>query len=140
MSLLFEEKSYNIIGAAMAVHKELGQGFLEAVYQEAMEKEFSCRNIPFTREALIPIYYKKEKLKKSYIADFICYNEIIVELKALSALTSEHQAQLINYLTATRLNLGILFNFGKTSLEYKRIVNEKSVSIRENPRTNGETE
>ena len=88
MELLYEEETYLIIGAAMAVHQELGNGFLEAVYQEALEKEFILRKIPYKREVPVTIYYKNEPLNKCYISDFICYNKIIIELKALSALNS----------------------------------------------------
>lgn len=121
--ILFKEETYEIIGAAFDVHKELKNGFLEPVYQEALAKEFGLRDIPFQKEELINIYYKGEKLEKCFKADFICYNNIIVELKALSDLSSEHEAQLINYLKATRKKLGILINFGKPSLQYKRIIN-----------------
>ena len=93
MDLLYEKESYSIIGAAIAVHQELGCGFLEAVYQEALEKEFLIRNIPYKREIPLTIYYKNEPLDKFYAADFVCYDKIIVELKALSAITNEHQAQ-----------------------------------------------
>ena len=125
MSLLYEEESYLIIGAALAVHKELGNGFFEAVYQEALEKEFYIRNIQHCREAPLRIYYKNEPLNKFYMADFICFGKIIVELKALSAITSDHHAQVLNYLKASRLNLGIIMNFGKQNLEHKRIIKEK---------------
>jgi len=125
MELLYEEESYAIIGAAIAVHKELGNGFLEAVYQEALEKEFRIRKIPYKREVQLTIFYKNEPLNKIYIADFICFDKIIVELKALSAITSEHHAQVLNYLKASMLNLGLIMNFGKQSLEYKRIIKEK---------------
>jgi len=100
MELLYEDKSYLIIGAAMAVHQELGHGFLEAVYQEALENEFSQRNIPFKSEIPVTIYYKDKPLKKGYFADFICYNEIIVELKALSSLKNGHRAQILNYINS----------------------------------------
>jgi GxxExxY protein len=122
MSLLFEKESYSIIGAAMSVHQELGYGFLEAIYQEALEKEFQHKDIPYKREMPIKIYYKNEPLNKFYIADFICYDKIIVELKALSALTVDHQGQILNYLAATKLKLGLLLNFGRKSLEHKRII------------------
>ena len=135
MNLIYEEETYSIIGAAMTVHQELGHGFLETVYQEALEKEFKLRGITFKREMPITIYYKNEPLNKYFIVDFICYEKIIVELKALSALSTEHQAQILNYLTATRLKLGLLLNFGKPNLEHKRIINEKSALLRENPQT-----
>jgi GxxExxY protein len=124
MDLLYEKETYSIIGAAIAVHQELGNGFLEAVYQEALEKEFIIRNIPYKREAQLTIYYKNEPLKKFYTADFICYDKIIVELKTLTAITTEHQAQVLNYLKASRLHPGLILNFGKQSLENKRIVKE----------------
>ena len=126
MDLLYEEESYAIIGASIAVHKELGNGFLEAVYQEALEKEFQIRKIPYKREVPLKIYYKNKPLNKTYIADFICFDKIIVELKALSAIASEHHAQVLNYLKASRLNLGLIMNFGKQSMEHKRIIKEKN--------------
>jgi len=122
MDLVYEKETYDIIGAAMEVHKELGQGFLEAVYQEALEKEFIEKKIPYKREIPLIIYYKNKPLEKYYIADFICYDKIIIELKALTAITSEHQAQVLNYLTATRMKLGLIINFGKKSIEHKRII------------------
>ena len=122
MDYLYEEETYSIIGAAMMVHQELGYGFLEAVYQEALEKEFQLRNIPYKREIPLKIYYKNEPLEKCYIADYICYDKIIVELKALSQITPEHQGQVVNYLSATKLKLGLIFNFGKKSLEHKRVI------------------
>jgi len=122
MGLLYEKETYSIIGAAMTVHHELGNGFLEAVYQEALEKEFKQRNIPYKREMPIRIYYKDEPLEKCYIADFLCFDNIIIELKAVSSITSDHQGQVLNYLTATRLKLGLILNFGKKSLEHQRII------------------
>lgn len=120
--IVYKEESYKILGACFEVHKELGCGFLEAVYQEALEKEFESQKIPYKREAELSITYKKELLKKKYIADFICFDKIIIELKALTALNSEHEAQVLNYLKATSFNLGILVNFGEQSLKYKRLV------------------
>ena len=119
---LYKTETYNIIGAAMEVHKELGCGFLEAIYQEALELEFQYRKIPFLKEAKLDVYYKQQLLKKFFEADFICYDNVIVELKALSALNSEHESQLLNYLKATGLKVGLLINFGGKSLEYKRMV------------------
>jgi len=121
-NFLYKSETFKIIGAAMEVHKELGCGFFEAVYQEALELEFQYDKIPYQREAQLNIYYKGQLLKKYYQADFICYDGIIVELKALSALTSEHESQLLNYLKATGLKVGLLINFGNKSLEYKRMV------------------
>ena len=122
MELLCKNEVYQIIGAAMDVHKELGCGFLEAVYQEALELEFQLREIPFHRKAKLDIYYKEQILNKYYEADFICFDKIILEIKALSGLISEHESQLLNYLKATKLKVGLLINFGKQSLEYKRMV------------------
>ena len=125
--ILYKEEAYKIIGAAYEVHKELRSGFLEPVYQEAMDREFKMQGIPYEREYLINIFYKNEKLDKYYKADFICFNEIIVELKALPDITTEHESQLINYLKATHKKLGILINFGKPSLQYKRIINSEQI-------------
>ena len=124
--IIFKEESYNIVGACMRVHAELGSGFLEAVYQEALEKEFTKSNIPFERHKKLALYYKEEKLKKYYVADFLCYDKIILELKALKFLHATMDDQLRNYLKATNSRLGILANFGKPSLEYKRILNSKT--------------
>ena len=122
MELIYKQEVFDIIGAAMEVHRELGCGFLEAVYQEALELEFQLRNIPYRREAKLDIYYKGQLLNKQYEADFICYDKIIVELKALSDLIPEHESQLLNYLKATKMRVGLLINFGQQSLEYKRMV------------------
>jgi len=121
--IILQNESYNIIGACMAVHRELGCGFLEAIYQEALEEEFKLRNIPYIREKQLEIIYKGKLLDKKYQADFICYESIIIELKALSELNLIHQSQVINYLKATNLKLGILVNFGQRSLETKRVLN-----------------
>ena len=123
-TLIYKDEAYKIIGAAMAVHRELGCGFLEAVYQEALEIEFKQQNIPYLREAPISIYYKGVELQKLYVADFICYNNIIVELKALDSIEGIHEAQVINYLKATGFKLGLLINFGECRLNYKRLINE----------------
>ena len=122
MKLYHKEEIYQIVGAAMEVHRELGCGFLEPVYQEALELEFQHRGFPYEREAKLDILYKGQLLKKYYEADSICFDKIIVELKALSELTSEHESQLLNYLKATGLKVGLLINFGTQSLEYKRMV------------------
>ena len=122
MEYLYEKETYAIIGAAMEVHKELGYGFLEAVYQEALGIEFQQRGIPYKREQPLTIYYKNKPLDKFYIPDFICYDKIIIELKAIDKIKPEHEGQVINYLTATKLKLGLILNFGKQSLEQKRII------------------
>ena len=117
-----DPQSYAIIGAAMEVHRELGAGFFEPVYQEALAIEFAVRDILFAREVLVPVSYKGWDLKSSYKADFICFGDIILEVKALSEIPRFAEAQAINYLKATRLNRALIINFGATKLEYKRIV------------------
>ncbi|MFW6147955.1 MAG: GxxExxY protein [Thermodesulfobacteriota bacterium] len=104
------------------VHKELGCGFLEAVYQEGLEREFTMQQIPFKAQPIIHIRYKGQPLNKTYQPDFVCYEEILVEIKAISGLTGLEEAQLINYLKATGLTIGLLLNFGAKSLEHKRLV------------------
>lgn len=113
---------YKIIGACMNVHNELGCGFLEAVYQEALSFEFLDLRIPFQKEKVLDVYYKDHLLEKKYVADFLCFNEIILELKAVEAMHPEHIAQVLNYLKATRKKVGLLVNFGVTKLQYKRII------------------
>lgn len=120
--LIYKDEFYKIVGCAMEVHRELGSGFLEAVYQEALILEFNNQGIPHRSQQEIDIYYKEKLLNKKYISDFLCYNEIIVELKTVEKLKSEHYAQVLNYLKATKCTLGILINFGSSSLEYKRII------------------
>ena len=120
-SLLYKEESYKIIGAAMEVHRLLGCGFVEPVYQEPLEKEFAIRGIPYEREKELTIRYKGSTLTKTFRVDFVCYNKIILELKAAKEFSDEHYAQIYNYLRASALDLGILMNFGNTSLEYERV-------------------
>lgn len=117
-----DQTTYRIIGAAIEVHKELGCGFLEAVYQEALEREFKAQGISYNSQPVLQILYKGELLDKVYQPDFICYEEVIVEIKAISCLTGLEEAQLINYLKATGLKVGLLLNFGVRSLEHKRMV------------------
>jgi len=119
--LLFPKESYDIIGAAIEVHRQLGCGFTEPVYQEALAEELTLRNIPFVREKVFTVTYKGKPLSKEFRADFVCFNQIIVELKAVTDFADEHYAQVYNYLKASGLQLGLLINFGKTLLEYKRI-------------------
>lgn len=123
MQLIYRDEAYNIIGAAMAVYNELGPGFLESVYEEAMVLESHEREIPFETQVKIPIYYKGRKLNKEFIADYIGYGKIIVEFKCIPNLTRVEEAQIINYLKATKYELGLLVNFGKRNeLQYKRFV------------------
>ena len=117
-----DPETYAIIGAAMEVHRLLGHGFLEAVYQEALELELTARMIPFRREVAVPIFFKSQRLECSYRADFVCFENVVVELKAISQLTGVDEAQTINELKATGLNRALLINFGTPSLEYKRLV------------------
>lgn len=106
----------------MEVHRTLGRGFLESVYHEALGIEFSSKNIPFKSEVELPVYYKNDKLLTSYRADYVCYDGIVVELKALNQLSGREESQIINYLKATKLEVGRLLNFGTPSLEYKRFI------------------
>ncbi len=122
MDLLFKQEVYEIIGAAMAVHRELGCGFLEKVYQEALAVEFKLRGISFEREKHLTVTYKGHVLNQDYYADFVCYGNIIVELETISSLQSEHTAQVLNYLHCAQLPVGLLINFGEESLVYKRFV------------------
>lgn len=133
--LLYKELSYAIVGAAMEVHSVLGSGFLEAVYQSALEKELRLRQIPFERKVKLPISYKGDLIGE-YESDMVVDGKIIVEIKSVSRFNSAHEAQIIHYLTATGLQLGLLLNFGANSLEYRRIIksqkqNQKSASIGE---------
>lgn len=119
--LLYEEETGKIIKACMNVFNELGNGFLEAVYQEALAIEFEYMNIPFVKEAKIEIQYKGRKLEREYFADFICYDDVIVELKCVSKLVNAHKAQVINYLHGTKKAVGLLVNFGASSLKWERL-------------------
>ena len=114
--------TYSIIGAAMEVHKHLGRGFLESVYQEALAIELGSREIPFRREVRLPVSYKGQSLASSFCADFICFDSLVVELKAVAKMTGKEESQLINYLKATGHKVGLLLNFGARSLEHRRFV------------------
>ena len=117
-----DQQTYDIIGAAMEVHRVLGPGFLEVVYQDAMEQEFRIRQIVFRREVALPVFYKGTQLSSTYRADFVFFDEIIVELKALSAIGNIENAQVLNYLKASGFKRGLLFNFGAQSLQVQRLV------------------
>lgn len=119
--ILHKELSYAILGAAMEVHRELGPGFLEAVYEKAMVQELTLRGLPFEEQKLLPVYYKGQLIGE-YRADLLVDGKIIVELKAVSALATAHLAQALHYLSATGLQLAILINFGAAALESKRVL------------------
>ena len=121
--IIYKEESYKVVGAAFKVYNALGHGFLEAVYQEALEIEFQRQGIPYEREKEIKIQCEGVELKQTYKADFVCFGKMIVELKAVNALDDAHRSQVYNYLHATGYKLGLLLNFGNSDeLEKERIV------------------
>ena len=122
-TLIHEKETYAILGACFEVYKEKGCGFLEAVYQESLEIEFDLQGLPAKSLVPLSLTYKGRELKKSYEADFICFDKVLVELKAVSALTDEHRAQVQNYLHATGLQVGLLVNFG----HYPKVEHERYV-------------
>lgn len=122
VDLLYADESYAIIGACMEVHRNLGYGFLEAVYSEALMAEFEERDIPYEINKELTIAYKGKPLSKKYYADFVCFDKILIELKAVDKIAPPHFAQVINYLKATNMRIGILANFGEASFNYKRII------------------
>lgn len=133
--LIYKEEVYAIVGAAMEVYNTLGAGFLEPVYQEAFEIELASRGIPFGAKRELKISYKDRLLNKSYVADLIVFEKIIVEVKALTNLTSREEAQLLNYLKATGHKVGVLINFGSDrKLDWKRMVFTKLSTNNANPR------
>ena len=117
-----DPRTYAIIGAAMEVHRQLGCGFLEAVYQEALALELMTRSVPYKREVELPVLYKGHRLNTAYRADFICFDSVVVEVKAIVKLSGAEESQIINYLKATGYRVGLLLNFGSESLQYKRFV------------------
>ena len=129
MALQFEQETYKIIGACMNVHKALGNGFLESVYQEALEKELRKLQIPFVRHKKLTILFDGELLDKFFVADFACYDSIILEIKATTFLNQRDSDQVINYLKATCLEVGLLVNFGESSLKWKRFINTQHKSV-----------
>ncbi len=130
MEILFKEESYKIIGACFEVYKEKGNGFLEAVYQECLGIEFSTQNIPFSEQPKLALKYKDHDLTQTYQPDFICFGKIIIEIKAVKRIADEHRAQIINYLKATGMELGLLINFG----HYPKIKNERFLNQRSHTR------
>ena len=125
--ILFKDESYEILGACFEVYKRLGTGYLESVYQEALEVEFRLRNVPFVRQARLQIEYRGVPLRHEFVADFVCFNEIILEVKAMKSLADEHRAQVINYLKTTGKQLGLLVNFGRyPRVEHERFINQRT--------------
>ena len=120
--IILKEESYKIVGVCMEVHRELGMGFKEAVYKDALELEFKAAEIPFTREKSYTVRYKGKILPRKYFADFVVFNSIILEVKATPVIINPFVYQTINYLKASGIKLGIIANFGSKSLGYKRVV------------------
>jgi GxxExxY protein len=128
MALLFEQETYKIIGACIAVHKELGNGFLESVYEEALEREFIKRNIPYKRQCKLNVLYDDKPLDKYFKADFLCFDNIVLEIKAANFIHKDNHKQTINYLNAISKPVGLLVNFGEPSLKWKRFINSKALT------------
>lgn len=120
--LVLKEETYQVIGACINVHKTLGNGFSEAVYHQALEKELAKAEIPFEQEKKLPIYYEGNKLNEFSVADFVCFDKIILEIKCIGFLNSNIKQQAINYLKSTNLEVGLLINFGENSLTWKRFI------------------
>lgn len=128
--LLYKDEVYAIIGAAMEVYNQLGPGFLEAIYQEALEIELSDREIPYVSQPELKIYYKEHQLTKHYVADFLVFDKIMIEIKAQTQLTSVNEAQVLNQIKASGKKLGLLINFGAPSnLEWKRMIMTSRLSV-----------
>lgn len=120
--LLYSDEVFRIRGAIFEVNRMMGPGFLEGVYQECLAIEFEARGVPFAAFSPVSLTYKGRELRKTYVPDFVCYEKIIVELKALSSLLAEHRAQVLNYLRATRMKVGLLVNFGAPRAQIERFV------------------
>jgi GxxExxY protein len=138
-NFLYKDETYKIIGACFEVYREKGCGFLEPVYHECMEIELGIQEIPFVAKQSLRLKYKGRPLQHTYEPDLLCFSKVVVELKAVSALADEHRAQLLNYLNATGLEVGLLVNFGHyPGLEYERIVNTRKQTHAESLRRQGE--
>ena len=122
VDILFKEESYKIVGACFEVHNILGHGFKEAVYKDALELEFQKVDVPYQREKAYTMFYKEQKLKHYFIADFVVYDSIILEIKIGNYIGDPYLKQTLNYLKASGLRLGMIINFGKPSLEYQRVI------------------
>lgn len=116
--IVYKDESFAIIGAAMEVYNQLGSGFVEKVYQDALEIEFELRGIPYKREEHLPVFYKGRQIKHDFFVDFICYDKIVIECKAVSEILNIHKIQTLNYIKINNLKLGIVINFSNQSLEY----------------------
>lgn len=121
--LLFEQESYKIIGACIEVHKKLGNGFGQGVYGEVLEKEFEKHNIPFEKEKKLDVFYDGLRVEKAFVADFVCYDKILLEIRTLERIPEEDRRRSVNTLRATQFQLGLLVNFGEPSLRWKRLIN-----------------
>lgn len=129
-NLIHKQECYDIIGACFEVYNEEGSGFTENVFQECLEMEFADSGIPFQSQVELPLFYKGRSLKSKFRPDFLCYEKIVVELKAVSAITDEHRAQVLNYLNAGRFELGLLVNFGHhPGLEYEHLVKSRAIRV-----------
>jgi len=126
--LLFEEESYKILGVCIAVHKKMGSGFQKEVYEEVIQREFVKNEIPFEKKKKLSLYYEGNPLQKYFIADFVCYDKIILDLRSENFIHNNTKQQVVNYLKATNFQLGLLINFGEPSLKWKRLINT-TVSI-----------
>lgn len=125
--LLFEEETFKVIGACINVHKKLGGGFMESAYHQALEKEFLKSNIPFEQQKKVSIYYDGELLNTFFIADFVCYDTVILEIKSVPNIQDQMKQQVVNYLKSSKIEVGMLINFGEKILKWKRFVNTISI-------------
>ncbi len=125
MVLIEEEKTRKLIACFFEVYNHLGAGFIESVYKDALALEFNIREIPFEKEKLLYTYYKSIKLDKHFLLDFLCFDSVIIEVKAVSSILPIHKMQLHNYLKASNLKVGLLVNFGETSLKFERVIKKE---------------